>query len=115
VTFEGSRFGLAIIDPDAGDGPMDVADIHGGHAPWGHLSARQHEILCHLARGDSVEEIAAATYLSTSTVRNHLSVIYRKFGVHSQAGLLAKLLEDVRRSRESDIRLGDSDEIGTCA
>jgi DNA-binding CsgD family transcriptional regulator len=118
VTFEGSRFGLAIIDPDASDGPMDVADIRGGHAPLGQLTARQHEILCHLARGDSVEQIAAATYLSTSTVRNHLSVIYKKFGVHSQAGILAKLLENVKRSTECDIRLDgldDSDEIGTCA
>jgi DNA-binding CsgD family transcriptional regulator len=30
-------------------------------------------------------------YLSKSTVRNHLSVVYGKFGVHSQAELLAKL------------------------
>jgi DNA-binding CsgD family transcriptional regulator len=115
VTFEGRRFGLAIIDPDAGGGLMDVADIQGGPAPLGQLTARQHEILCHLAQGDSVEQIASATYLSTSTVRNHLSVIYKKFGVHSQAGLLAKLLENVKRSTESDIRLDDSDEIGTCA
>jgi DNA-binding CsgD family transcriptional regulator len=117
VAFEGRRFGLAIIDPDAGDGPMDVAEVRGGHAPLGELTARQHEILCHLARGDSVEKMAAATYLSASTVRNHLSVIYKKFGVHSQAGLLAKLLENVKRSTESDIRLDevdDSDEIGTC-
>jgi DNA-binding CsgD family transcriptional regulator len=118
VALERTRFGLAIIDPDAGEGPMVVADIKGGQAPLGQLTPRQHEIVCHLARGDSVDQIAAATYLSTSTVRNHLSVIYKKFGVHSQAGLLAKLLEIVKRSTESDIRLDgsdDSDEIGTCA
>jgi DNA-binding CsgD family transcriptional regulator len=31
-------------------------------------------------------------FLSATTVRNHLSMIYRKFDVHSQAELLATLL-----------------------
>jgi DNA-binding CsgD family transcriptional regulator len=30
--------------------------------------------------------------VSESTVRNHLTAVYRQFGVHSQAELLAKLL-----------------------
>ncbi len=57
------------------------------------LSTRQWEILMRLARGERVRDIADALYLSPSTVRNHLTAIYKKFGVHSQAGLLAKLLE----------------------
>jgi DNA-binding CsgD family transcriptional regulator len=39
-----------------------------------------------------VDDIASALYLSSSTVRNHLTSIYRKFGVHSRAELLAELL-----------------------
>jgi DNA-binding CsgD family transcriptional regulator len=31
-------------------------------------------------------------FLSATTVRNHLSMIYRKFHVHSQTELLAALL-----------------------
>ena len=36
--------------------------------------------------------IAAAMYLSQSTVRNHLSGIFRQVGVHSQQELIALLL-----------------------
>ena len=53
---------------------------------------RQWEILIRLVRGQRVKDIADALYLSPSTVRNHLTAIYRKFGVHSQAELLATLL-----------------------
>jgi DNA-binding CsgD family transcriptional regulator/PAS domain-containing protein len=53
------------------------------------LSARQWEIASRLVQGERVGTIAAAMYLSQSTVRNHLSAIFQKFGVHSQAELLA--------------------------
>jgi DNA-binding NarL/FixJ family response regulator len=56
------------------------------------LSTRQWEILTRLIRGERVQEIASDLYLSPSTVRNHLTAIYRKFGVHSQSELLADLL-----------------------
>jgi len=56
------------------------------------LSARQTEIVARLVAGERVADIAASMFLSPSTVRNHLAAIYRKFGVHSQAELLAALL-----------------------
>jgi DNA-binding CsgD family transcriptional regulator len=55
------------------------------------LSSRQWEILIRLLRGERVPTIAKALYLSQSTVRNHLAAIFRRFGVHSQADLLALL------------------------
>lgn len=55
------------------------------------LSTRQWEIVSRLARGERVPAIADALFVSPSTVRNHLTAIYRKFGVHSQAELLANL------------------------
>ena len=58
------------------------------------LSARQTEIVNHLIEGKSASDIASLMYLSPSTVRNHLALIYRKFGVHSQAELLAVLLRE---------------------
>jgi PAS domain S-box-containing protein len=64
--------------------------------PCASISTRQWEILIRLARGEGVQEIAGALYLSPKTVRNHLSALYKKFGVHSQAGLLAKLLESLK-------------------
>jgi DNA-binding CsgD family transcriptional regulator len=58
----------------------------------GDLSARQWEVLSHLMRGERVPAIAAALFVSQSTVRNHLSAIFGRFGVHSQVELLALLL-----------------------
>jgi PAS domain S-box-containing protein len=52
------------------------------------LSPRQWEIASRLVQGERVATIAAEMYLSQSTVRNHLSAIFQKFGVHSQRELL---------------------------
>jgi PAS domain S-box-containing protein len=55
----------------------------------GRLSPRQWEIASRLVQGERVATIAVELYLSQSTVRNHLSAIFQKFGVHSQTELLA--------------------------
>jgi DNA-binding CsgD family transcriptional regulator len=60
------------------------------------LSARQWEVVTRLLRGERVTTIARAMFLSPSTVRNHLTTIYRKVGVSSQAELL-ELLHDARQ------------------
>jgi DNA-binding CsgD family transcriptional regulator/PAS domain-containing protein len=62
------------------------------------LSARQWEIASRLVQGERVATIAAQMSLSQSTVRNHLSAIFQKFGVHSQAELLAVWRSGARRS-----------------
>jgi PAS domain S-box-containing protein len=59
------------------------------------FSPQQKEILMRLVRGERVREIASSMYLSPSTVRNHLTAIYKKVGVHSQTELLVKLLESI--------------------
>jgi DNA-binding CsgD family transcriptional regulator len=56
------------------------------------LSERQSQVLHRLISGERVPTIARSLFLSESTVRNHLSAIYRKAGVHSQAELLAGLI-----------------------
>jgi PAS domain S-box-containing protein len=55
------------------------------------LSSRQWDIVTRLMRGERVGTIAREMFISRSTVRNHLSVIYRKVGVHSQAELVERL------------------------
>jgi PAS domain S-box-containing protein len=55
------------------------------------LSERQREIVSRLLVGERVPEIARAIFLSANTVRNHLTAVFRKFGVHSQVELLAAL------------------------
>jgi PAS domain S-box-containing protein len=64
---------------------------------WSHpelvgLSERQSQVLGRLISGERVPTIARSLFLSESTVRNHLSAIYRKAGVHSQSELLALLI-----------------------
>jgi DNA-binding CsgD family transcriptional regulator len=56
------------------------------------LSRRQADILSRLTRGERVSGIARDLFVSRSTVRNHLSAIYRRVGVHSQSELLARLM-----------------------
>ena len=56
------------------------------------LSGRQTEIVSRLIAGERTTQIARSMYLSPATIRNHLTAIYRKVGVHSQAELLATLL-----------------------
>jgi len=52
------------------------------------LSSREQEIVGRLIAGDRVPAIAKALFLSPSTVRNHLSSVFRKFDVSSQQELI---------------------------
>jgi DNA-binding CsgD family transcriptional regulator len=66
--------------------------------PWAssrltRLSCRELDIVRRLAAGDRVPAIAASLYISQSTVRNHLSKVFRKLGVHSQQELIDLLRE----------------------
>ncbi len=72
----------------------ELADV-----PWStssrlsRLSTRELEIVRRLAAGDRVPTIAALLYVSQSTVRNQLSTVFRKLGVHSQQELIVLLRE----------------------
>jgi DNA-binding CsgD family transcriptional regulator/PAS domain-containing protein len=80
---------------------MEVQAANIGHVPNGNhpvstelhgLSERQSQIVRRLMNGERVPSIAQSLFLSQSTVRNHLSAIYRKLGVHSQSELLARVM-----------------------
>jgi DNA-binding NarL/FixJ family response regulator len=64
--------------------PIDVGKLH-------ELTTRQWEILTLLLQGKRVPTIARELYISQSTVRNHLSAMFKKFQVHSQPELLEAL------------------------
>jgi DNA-binding NarL/FixJ family response regulator len=55
----------------------------------GALTAREREILNLLARGRSNRDIAEELFITNKTVKNHLSRIYEKIGVHSRAEAIA--------------------------
>jgi DNA-binding CsgD family transcriptional regulator len=66
------------------------------------LSPRQREVVDRLLRGERMPAIAAAMYLSQSTVRNHLSKVIKQFGVGSQAELLATLRSPLPRHEATE-------------
>ena len=68
-----------------------LAEVTGslGLAAAQELSPRQWEIVLRLVRGERVSTIAAEMCLSRSTIRNHLTGIFRKVGVHSQEELVS--------------------------
>ena len=55
----------------------------------GSLTAREREVLNLLARGMSNAGIAEELVITNKTVKNHLSRIYEKIGVHSRAEAIA--------------------------
>lgn len=55
----------------------------------GALTAREREVLNLLARGRSNGDIAQELFITNKTVKNHLSRIYEKIGVHSRAEAIA--------------------------
>lgn len=55
------------------------------------LSLRQAEIMREVTRGATSKEIARSLGISESTVKNHLAVMYRKFGATSRLQLIDNL------------------------
>jgi PAS domain S-box-containing protein len=66
------------------------------------LTSREWQVVSQLASGARVPAIAAELALSPSTVRNHLSAVFRKLGVASQSELLERLRSPARPARPPD-------------
>jgi two-component system nitrate/nitrite response regulator NarL len=56
------------------------------------LSAREHEILVHIAAGRSAPDIAGLLFLSPATVKSHLGALYEKLGVSDRAAAVAEAM-----------------------
>lgn len=63
----------------------------------GKLTSREWAVLTRLIDGQRVSAIAADLYVSQSTIRNHLSAIYAKLGVHSQVDLIRLVRRGTKR------------------
>lgn len=79
--------GVGVINTSASTGPLGSDQ----------LSGREREIVDRLLNGDRVPAIARALFLGQSTVRNHLTAVYRKLNVSSQQ----ELIDLYKRSRRS--------------
>jgi DNA-binding NarL/FixJ family response regulator len=65
--------------------------------PRSPLSAREQDILVHLAHGQSSKQIARALDLSVRTVESHRQNIRRKLDLETQADLIKYAVEHARR------------------
>ncbi len=54
------------------------------------LSDREAEVLAAIAQGKSNQEIAEALFVSTNTIKTHISNIYSKLGVNRRTQAIAK-------------------------
>jgi DNA-binding CsgD family transcriptional regulator len=73
-----------VVSPRGGARAEEVPELDD-------ITARQGEILARLLRGDRVPTISREMHLASSTVRNHLTTLYRKVGVHSQVQLIERM------------------------
>ncbi|MBL8476850.1 MULTISPECIES: response regulator transcription factor [unclassified Methyloversatilis] len=66
---------------------LAMQDVTGAQNPVEALSEREFEVFIHLARGQSVNQIAETLHLSTSTIGTHLYNVKQKLGASNQAEL----------------------------
>lgn len=59
------------------------------HVPycWEQLSSRQKQVAAHICRGDSTRQIAAQLNIAQTTVKSHVEIVLRKFGLNSRTAL----------------------------
>ena len=55
------------------------------------MTSREKEIATLLARGLSNKQISQELYISEGTVKNYISVIYDKTGIHDRAKLIVAI------------------------
>ena len=73
--------GEASLSPDLASSMLAEAQRNEGSSPTAEpslLTHREEEVLKLIAEGAATPEVAAALYISTKTVRHHLSSIYEK-------------------------------------
>ena len=68
------------------------------------LSARELEVMHHLARGRSVAAISESLGIAQGTVKHHASNTYRKLGVYDRQGLIDIVMHDDGESSPDDSR-----------
>jgi two-component system nitrate/nitrite response regulator NarL len=83
--------GETVLAPEIQAGLAQEIQLRG--APQRHgLSAREREVLQHIAAGRSAPEIAKLLHLSPATVKSHLQALYEKLGVSERAAAVAEAM-----------------------
>ena len=64
------------------------------------LTGRERELVAAILNGESNRAIAARLTVREQTVRNRLTVLFRKLGVSSRLQLAVKLTRETRSSKD---------------
>jgi len=83
--------GETVIGPEVQGGLAQEIRLRGAKDRPA-LSAREREILGHIAEGRSAPEIAKLLFLSPATVKSHLGALYEKLGVSDRAAAVAEAM-----------------------
>jgi two-component system nitrate/nitrite response regulator NarL len=83
--------GDTVLGPEIQAGLAHEIRLRGGSGRPG-LSAREREILGHIAEGRSAPDIAKLLFLSPATVKSHLGALYEKLGVSDRAAAVAEAM-----------------------
>jgi PAS domain S-box-containing protein len=84
----GQRVAIYVALPRSRSAPTRSSALAGGLL----LTAREREIITHVALGQETDEIAQALHISPTTVRTHVRNAMVKLGAHTRAQLVAIVL-----------------------
>lgn len=84
----GQRLAIYVSLPDPRSQPTRSSAIAGELL----LTAREREVITHVALGDETDQIAEALHISRATVRTHVRNAMVKLGAHTRAQLVAIVL-----------------------
>jgi PAS domain S-box-containing protein len=84
----GRRVAIYVALPGPGSEPTRSSALAGQLL----LTAREREVVTHVAFGDETDEIAEALHISPTTVRTHVRNAMVKLGAHTRAQLVAIVL-----------------------
>ncbi len=83
--------GISVLDPKVMQRLTALVSGNGGNALYDEMTSREREIATLLAEGLTNRQIADKLYISEGTVKNYISNIYDKTGIHDRVKLVVAL------------------------
>jgi DNA-binding NarL/FixJ family response regulator len=77
--------GRMFITPSLAENLAESIFMHRRKSDSDELTTREFQVLCHIAKGDSLSEIASRMFLSKATVSNHRTNLMKKLSLKNNA------------------------------
>ncbi|WP_413776002.1 response regulator transcription factor [Salinicoccus halitifaciens] len=85
----------AEIDLELDSAQGDAQDIKSAVKAMENLSPREQEVLLLISEGKNNQEIAETLYISTHTVKNHITKIFNKLDVSDRVNAISKVYRNI--------------------